>query len=294
MFLSKFIKLLLPTFEKDRLISDLRVTHGEVTELQAAYATAAKLLKNWKFENELVSNRMADFKRVMVTNENPVVYISDRLNDILKNLQQLEDLAASTLGNNVSGNGLTYKQATIVKYCDAMFLVAKYARKFLNWVYVMETSPYMSSKKVTDSISKYELEWLETTFVDFCNALKSTSSDSSKVASSFESIPEIQVSASDPESLKVTIGESKLDPLKLGFIASKANPIYYVRMLVAEYQVRRYKEMKEELSLIQLRRMNLEKLKAGRSDANLERQIEYVESRVQDLSFQISEMENGK
>jgi hypothetical protein len=294
MFLSKFIKLLIPTFEKDRLISDLRVTHGEITELQAAYSTAAKLLKNWKFQNDFVSDRMSDFKRVMSTSENPIVYISDCLGDILKNVQQLEDLAASTLGNNVSGSGLTYKQATIVKYCDAMFLVSKYSRKFLNWVYVMETSSFATDEKITDSISKYELEWLETTFVDFCNALKSTSSDSGKVASSFDSIPEIQVSASDPESLKETIGESKLDPLRLGFIASKANPIYYVRMLVAEYQVRRYKEMKEELSLIQLRRMNLEKLKAGKSDANLEKQIEYVEGRVQDLSFQIAEMESGK
>jgi hypothetical protein len=294
MFLSNFIKFLLPTFEKDRLISDLRVTRGELVELQAAYGVASKLLKNWKFQNEDVADKVASFKRIMSTGDNPVVWIDDHLNDILKNLQQLEDIAVSILGNSVSGSGLTYKQASIVKYSDAMFLVAKYARKFLNWIYVLETSHFGSSKQITDSISKYELKWLDETLVDFCNALKSTSSDPAKVATSLMEIPEIQVSASDPESLRATMGESKLDPLKLGFIASKANPIYYIRMLVAEFQVRRYKEMKEELSLLQLRRMNLEKLKAGKQDANLERQIEYVESRAQKLSYEISEMEAGK
>lgn len=294
MFLSNFIKFLLPAFEKDRLISDLRVTRGELVELQGAYDVASKLLKNWKFQNEEVSDKVASFKRIMSTGDNPIVWIDEHLNDVLKNLQQLEDIAVSVLGNSVSGNGLTYKQASVVKYSDAMFLVAKYARKFLNWVYVMETSHFGSSKQITDSISKYELKWLDETLVDFCNALKSTSSDPAKVAVGFTEIPEIQVSASDPESLRATVGETKLDPLKLGFIASKANPIYYIRMLVAEFQVRRYKEMKEELSLLQLRRMNLEKRKAGKQDANLERQIEYVESRAQKLSYEISEMEAGK
>jgi hypothetical protein len=115
-----------------------------------------------------------------------------------------------------------------------------------------------------------------------------------KIMSGFSDIPEIQVTASDSDSLRNTIGDAKLDPFKLGFIATKANPIYYIRMLVAEYQVRRYKEMKEELSLLQLRRMNLEKYKANKPDASLERQIEYVESRAQKLSFEISEMESGK
>lgn len=294
MFISKFIKSLLPVFEKDRLISDLRVTRGEITELQDAYGTASKLLKNWKYQDDAVVSRMTDFKRIMSTSENPIVEIGDRLDTVLKNLQQLEDMAVSTLGNSVSGNGLSYKQATIVKFCDSMFLVAKYARKFLNWVYVMETNHFGSSKPVTDSISKYELKWMEDTFVDFCNALKATSSDPGKVASGFTDIPEIQIADSDPESLRNTVGDNKLDPLKLGFIASKANPIYYVRMLVAEFQVRRFKEMKEELSLLQLRKMNLEKLKAGKPDANLERQIEYVESRAQKLSFEISQMENGQ
>jgi hypothetical protein len=276
------------------LISDLRVTRGELVELQGAYSVASKLLKNWKFQNEDVIDKVTSFKRIMSTGDNPVVWIDEHLGEVLKNLQQLEDIAVSILGNSVSGNGLTYKQASVVKYSDAMFLVAKYARKFLNWIYVLETSHFGSSKQITDSISKYELKWIDETLVDFCNALKSTSSDPAKVAVGFTEIPEIQVSASDPESLRATMGETKLDPLRLGFIASKANPIYYVRMLVAEFQVRRYKEMKEELSLLQLRRMNLEKLKAGKQDANLERQIEYVESRTQKLSYEISEMEAGK
>lgn len=294
MFLDKFIQLLLPVFEKDRLISDLRVTHGEIVELKGAYDAASKLLKNWKFKNSDVVDKMTMFKSVMKTNDNLVVFINNHLDDVLKNIQQLENLAISSLGSTVSGKGLTYKQATIVKYCDAMFLMSKYSRKFLNWIYVLETSTFGSDAPITESISKHELKWIDNTFVDFCNALKSALMDPDKVVVNITDIPEIEVSSTDSESLKETVGENKLDPLKLGFIATKANPIYYVRMLVAEYQVRRYKEMKEEISLLQLRRLNLEKLNAGKGDANLERQIQYVESRAQRLSFEISKMEMSK
>lgn len=296
MFLDKFISALLPSFEKDRLISDIRVTRGELSELQAAYSEAAKLLKSWKFQDEEVKRKFADFKSNVGTSESPIAYIDKHLVTMLQNLQIAEDQAVAIMGGTIAGKGLTVKQATIVKYCDALFLVSKYSRKFLNWVYVKETLSFDedSGKKLTDSISQHEIDWLHATFLDFCTAVAATSGEPKKVLAGIEGVPEVELATGNLSSLRNTMGDGKVDPLKLGFIASKNNPIYFVRMMVAEFQVRRYKEMKEELSLLQLRRMNLEKLKGGKNDANIEKQIEYVEGRAGRLSFEIAEMEAGK
>lgn len=295
MFLDKLITALLPSFEKDRLISDIRITRGELEELQDAYHEAAKLLKSWKFQDKDVLDKIANFKRIVGTSDNPVVFISEHLKTVSENLQIAEDQAAIIFGNIIAGRGLTFKQATIVKYCDAIFLVSKYARKFLNYIYVAESLQYREDgAKLSDSITAYEQRWLDEKFLDFCNALKSASGDPKKVLAGIEGIPEIEIATSNLASLKETVGEASLDPLKMGFIATKANPIYWIRMVVAEYQVRRYKEMKEEITMLQLRRMQLEKLKAGKNDANLEKQIQYVESRTQTLSYEIAKMEEGK
>ncbi len=295
MFLDKIISALLPSFEKDRLISDIRITRGELEELHDAYQEAAKLLKSWKFQDKDVLDKINMFKRVVGTSTNPVVFISDNLKTVSQNLQTAEDQAAIIFGNVIAGRGLTFKQATVVRYCDAIFLVSKYARKFLNYIYVAESLQYREDgAKLSDSITAYEKRWLDEKFMDFCNALKSATDEPKKVLAGIEGIPEIEIASSNLASLKETVGEAALDPLKMGFIASKANPIYWVRMVVAEYQVRRYKEMKEEVTLLQLRRMQLEKLKNGKNDANLEKQIQYVESRTQALSYEIAKMEEGK
>ncbi len=294
MFLDKFISALLPSFEKDRLISDIRITRGEFQELQGAYEEAAKLLKGWKFKDEDVNRKLSEFKRISGDHDFPIVTIQKGFATMVQNLQIAEDQAAIIFGSVVAGKGMTFKQATIVQYCDAFFLVAKYARKFLNYIYVAETLPFRDEVTAADQLPKAERDWLDKHFVDFCNAFKAATNEPKKTLAAIEGIPEIEVASSNLASLEATVGKNQLDPLKLGFIASKANPIYFVRMVVAEYQVRRYKEMKEELSLLQLRRMNLEKLKAGKNDANLEKQIQYVESRVQKLSYEIAEMEAGK
>jgi hypothetical protein len=294
MFLDKFIGALLPSFEKDRLINDIRITRGELDALKDAYSEAAKLLKSWKFQNSEVIDKVTAFKRIVGTSDNPIVFIDDHLKTVLENLEVAETQAAAILGAVVAGKGLTFKQGTIVQYCDALFLVTKYARKFLNYVYVMESLSFKEGAVATESIPKHELGWIDEKFLDFCNALKSTTDDPKKVLAGIEGIPEIEVASANLASLKSTVGDQTLDPLKLGFIASKYNPIYFVRMVVAEYQVRRYKEMKEEISLLSLRRMRLEKLKGGKDDANLEKQIEYVESRSQKLSYEIAQMELGK
>ena len=62
-------------------------------------------------------------------------------------------------------------------------------------------------------------------------------------------------------------------------------------MAVAEWQAERYNQAVDELELVRLRRMRLEKQVTGQSDAALEKEIDYMERRIQGLEAKIAKME---
>lgn len=288
----EFIKKLLPVFGRDRLSEDIRITRGELTDLIPVYTDAAKFFKNWKYKSEEVISLNAAIRAPAGPKaSNPVVLIAELLPQVLDSLVRVEEMIATNLASNVSGKGLTYKQASIIQFIDVVTLISKYARKYLNYVYVYESAQFKESGlEPRDSIPPAETRWIEERAHDFGVALTIAQREPQAVVEAITAIPEIEVANSDFQSLTRTIGPTSLDPLKFGFVAARTNPIYFLRMIVAEYQVARHKEMREELSVLQLRKINLEKLKAGRADANLEKQIVVVESRIQSVSYELSKM----
>lgn len=295
MKLSQFVKALLPTFGRDRVIEDIRITRGELLELKEVYAEASALLKNTNFKQKDVVKLMSTFKTVLGSgNDNAVVYISKNIDKILKNLDLLETMAAGILTNTLASKGLNYKQATIIRIASNINYVSRFSRKFLKYVYTMESSQYLEDPTdVNYSIPKPEREWIETNFLDFCNAFKSAIFDPEKVQSKIEEIPEAEVNENSEKLMTSTIGSSKLDPLMLGFAGHWLNPIYTIRMAIAEWQVRRYNEAKDEIVLLKLRKKNLENQRSNKTDAKLEKQIQYYESRIEKLAKEISDVEKN-
>lgn len=294
MKIKDLLSSLLPTFGKDTLLEDIRITRGSLEQLQELYDTASDELKGWKFKSSEVKANVSTFKSMVGGSDasNPIVNIAKHLKVVLKNLDTCESIAAKILNGQVAAKGMTYKQAVLVQYCDAVFLVDRYARKWLNFVLVMESAEFKENGlSVSEAIPKPELEWLKKTFVDFCVAWKATTEQPEKVEKEMEAVPEIDVDSSDAKALAQTRGPGLTDPFKLGFIATKANPIYFVRMVIAEWQVKRYKESKEELSALQLRLLYLRRLEEGRPDAATEQRIRYLESRIQTLSADLADME---
>jgi hypothetical protein len=65
-------------------------------------------------------------------------------------------------------------------------------------------------------------------------------------------------------------------------------------MIVAEYQVARYKEKKELKSILELRLLNLKKTIDGSGDAALEKEINYTQSRIDKLNEQLRKAEGAE
>lgn len=292
MKITAFIASLLPTFGKDSVLEDLRLTHGEYKEFtMPAYATAVPLLKNWKFKSEVVQDQFSRFGRMVRGSGNPVVVINNGFKDILENIEIVEKAIEKTYSEEVAGAGMTYSKSTLLQLAEAFAFVSKFARKWLIYIYIHETMEVPDAEDLSESLTPAEKEWIEANFLNFCTAFGIVSGEGNQMQKRLNDIPDVAVTSENADTLAHTLGETKIDPFQLKLIPIWMNPIYHIGMFVAEWQADRYKAAKEELRLLQLRKLNLERHSQGKPDAHLQKEIAYTESRIQSLNYKIAKME---
>jgi hypothetical protein len=290
-----FISSLLPTFQKGRIEEDNDNTLAElVTSTIPAYKTAAEVFKGVKFKSATLQSDFTTFSRNVpnASRVNMIVAIESSFKDVVENLKEVRKLIDATYGQEIAGAGLTYLKANLLQFQECVAFFSKYSRKYLRYVYVLETAEYPETDTaLSDSIAPYEVEWLRANFINFCMAFNVVTGNPSKIKTALKDIPEIVITSENNQTLPETVGNDKIDPFKMGFIPIWMNPIYHVRIAVAEWQAARYKAAKEELNELQLRHLYMQKAMEGKNDAKLRQQIQYMETRITNQNKAIHEME---
>lgn len=296
MKIAQYLSSLLPSFGKDQVLEDARITREEIKETtEPAYASAAQIFKGWKFKSKVLQAQLATFERTVKTRGgNPILTIEKSWKPILENLDDVTKTIEKIYNEDVAGAGMTYLKANLLQFVECCAFVSKFARKFLIYVYICETAEYADSgTQIAESLSPAEIEWIGVNFLSFCTALNIAAGNPVQVKKQMADIPDIVVTSENASTLPATLGEHKIDPFQMKLIPIALNPIYHIGMMVAEWQASRYKASKEEVKLLELRKLNLEKLQAGKPDANVQRQIAYLESRIQNLNYKITKMEKA-
>ena len=104
-------------------------------------------------------------------------------------------------------------------------------------------------------------------------------------------IPEVVVDVNDATGAAEMHGHN-LDPLTLGFLPFRWNPIYHIRLKISEWQFARYESAKAERQAIELRVLALQNARNGQEDPSVEQQINYYDGVLKDLNYKISKMED--
>lgn len=290
----KYISSLLPSFSRDRILEDCRLTRTEITEeTLPAYANALVILKGWKFKSDEIVMYQTQFNTLLATkNRNMFVTIHDSFKEIIQNLTDIEKLIDQTYNQEVASQGLTYLKANQLQFVEACGFVSKFSRKLLNYTLICETKSLDdASPEIAESISKAESDWLRANFVSFTTAFSIVSSSAALVKKSLEAVPDITITSENIHTLPQTLGEKKIDPFMMRLIPIWMNPIYHLGLMVAEWQAERYHAAKEERRLIELRLLNMKMLQEGKPDARTQKMIEYNQERVRALNRAIAKME---
>lgn len=297
MQISKFIRSMLPELDKRECLSDCQITITELKEVVLpVYKSAEDCFRGFDFKSDeygffqqVYSSHPMGSKKKLV----PVIHAAAEM--AIKNMEVLDRLIHEHFTDDSVAIGLTARKVNILKAIEAGAFFAKYARKWLINLYVVETRKVDGSDKLVASpdegLAPAEVKWVGDNFINFIIVMNALSEQPSQVHDRLMKIPEIIITEENEKTTEAQFGKTVLDPLSLGFIPVILNPIYHVRMMIAEWQTKRYKEAKEELRVLQLRKLNLEKIVAKKPDARTQKEIEYTEERAKSISYEIAMME---
>lgn len=287
-----FIKSLLPVLKKDDIVEDIRVTLQELEESTIpAFEGSIKMLGNRAFQSAKVKELDAVFKRNNRGVKNTIEEIYKGLLKCQKNLGIVKEMIYNSYNEEMAAEALDYQRANMLQFVQYSAFVARYSRKLINYIYIMECAEYgISSLLVKESINLAEIRYIEENIVNFSLAFQVVCGDKDKTEKAISNIPDITITPDNEDTLTKIKG-AEIDPLNMRLISARFNVIYFIRMAITEFQVTRHKEFKEELKVIQLRKLYLEYLQKGKADPKLEKEIAYLESRIQTLSYKIQKFE---
>lgn len=289
-FLS-YIKSLVPTFTKNKVIESCELTQDSIKEhTLPAYTAAADLFKGTKFESKMISGFQRHYTSEVDNNKaGMIASIKGALENSLLILDAIKEESVTTYSENEINISLTYLKTTILKIVEACEFANVYSRRLLNYIYIEESSALDGSDD--NKMSAAEIKWLDDNFLDFCLSIKVMKYDVKTIRQGLLQLPDANITELTEKTFISTLGANKLDPFQLRFISVRANPIYFFGMMLASYQADKYKAAKSELELLQLRKLNLQKRQEKAPDAKLEREIAYMQNRVTSLNYKLSQLE---
>ena len=290
-----YVQSLLPSISKDTILEDLAVTKSilETTTIPA-YDTAKECFKGYKFKSKEAGDILSTIDRnASLTKNNVIEGIAEVLPKLVENIDFITKVAHKLLNEEVSSVGFSYKKANILQFIEGVTFITKYARKLLVYVFIAETHSAGGEESIRQALTPAEVSWVTQNAVYFAKLLDNLGNKTSTIQSHLEAVPDLVVNQDNAEVLPHTFGDKKLDPFRMGFIPVFLNPIYHIRMAVAEWQADRFNQAVDELELVKLRRMRLERQLNGQHDATLEKEIDYIERRIQSLEAKIAKMEKA-
>lgn len=287
-----FIVSLFPTFKRDDVLDAAIGTRKSIMEHSlTAYESADQVWGKTPFTSKEIKGLEKQYKSEVgiSTRQSMIGDILFALQNSLKVLDYVVQKGKVIYADNEASAGLTFQKATILRVVSVSDFVNKYSLDLLNYIYVCETKDTDAGKD-TEGISKAEEEMVISQFMDFCVAIRVLKVNMESLEKALAELPDATVSDMTEKTFISTMGAKKIDPLNLRGFSVRKNPFFIFGMLEAEKQEKKYKAKKEMLELIQLRLMNLQKIRDKKQDASLDKEIEYYQSRVTGLNHEIEKM----
>lgn len=296
MKLADYIKSLLPRFTKDRLTEEARITLGELETIALpSYKAAMDGIKQRTFSSKKIQDMEKTFKRNIKSSgrANVVEAIYDALETLLKNHKTVQGYVDKSFEEEVIISGVSVLKVNLIRLLELHSFCTRFSLKLLNYIYVLETAEVGANDRyVKDSLSAGEIKWIEDNYLTFCLALAVCTKNEKDLTDTINGIPDI-VLADGAEAAIAAVGEDRADPFSTRMLGFTNNPIFHLRLIVAAFQANRYKEKKELKTVLELRLLNLQRNMDKNPDAALEKEIEYVQSRVDKLNHYLLEAEGA-
>lgn len=296
MSIFKYFTSLIPSLEKRTILEDINNSLGEmkVSTMPILVKTQQPMGTNtYKFKDKDIEAFNRKFQRDNKTGHkgNFIAVSLEVAKSIEDNGPNLIKVVEVLFSHGVVASAITYKKAAVLKYIEAMSFFQKYIRRAINNTYVLELAS-LDGSVGADSLSAGEVKWLKENEDNFIACLAGLSMKATAFDKALEETPDTIIS---PEASNVInqISGGKTDPFKMNFISAWMNPIFHVRMKIADWQNAKYELALQERKTIELKILQLKNKLEGKQDAKLEQMVEYNMARLEKLNYKIKKMEEA-
>lgn len=298
-----FIKSLLPTFSKSDLETDMEISLEAISTVNDIYTSLEEVFRvappSSREANDVIKDFYKEISHVkhkvkLSPNKNIASDTLTLFKNIKTNGDYLFKEIADAINDVVISQALTAYKANLLRAVGHYYFMTKFALDLSNFFYVCEAEngdmdlnkEYKLNKKQKEFITKNIWIYARMT------ALYGENHDTFKAR--LEDINEIMLPKEEVDNVVEMYNSDKIDMfdnLPAGFIGS---PIYSVRLIFATWESDRYRELKDKKKLLELRYLHMKLMKEqGQSDVNMEKEIEHLQSRITDIDYKISKIEQS-
>lgn len=296
-FIQNFLQNLLPKFGKDRLDEDLRITVGTIeNSVLPAYKNAIPTF-NIGFTSSVLLSLEKDFGKYSKVKKSSslVKTIYEGMENSLDFMKGIQKVLDTQFDESIVADSLTGLKANTIQCLETASFISTYSLKFLNFIYVHEAAELNKDDSyITDQMSAGDIKYIINNFEAFSKGFAIISGNSKTIEKTLSDIPDVVVNSDNVQSMSAMLGSTKLDPLGFSSVVGfTKSPIYRLRMIVAEIQVKRYNQNKELKAILECRQLHLDSIKDGTDNPVVQKEINVIRSRLDRINAEIRSFEES-
>jgi hypothetical protein len=283
------------TLGKEDVSEDIRITREEISQkLIPLYSEANLFFKTHKFKDERVINLSNTFMGIVNRDDkykNMIDAISNGLPKVLANIDQLSTMLLDSMESKSVTDSLTYRKAVLLHGIDLASFCSMYLFKLLTYVYIYEDDS--SEEGYRDlTLAPPVLKAIVGNIGNFARVFKVLSEKSEKFYADLKNLKDLPLDKKTLDTAEAFYDNDPLADIQLtaGF---QGSPIYHYRLMIAEWQANRYKLHKETKQYLELKLANLKMKDSKSPDPKIEREIEYLASRIEKLDYALAKQEKS-
>lgn len=301
--LVSFVQSLIPTLSRSDLESDLETSLDVIKTIIATYGDLNGVYPKGKF-NSKEANALATsfYKEYDAAKNKGKVKPSNSLagdtvsifSNAIANGERVKKEVAAISNEVIVSQAMTVIKVNIVRAVGHFYFMTKYALDLINYIYVLEAEHGGVELPKDSKPNAKQVEILTKNMWLYARLIAVYGTDPKLFTEELESLSTITVPKEQVEEIVSQYQGQKLDlldNLPQGFIGS---PIYTVRLVFAQWEADRYKKLRDQKKLLELRYLHLRMIQEqGGGDANTEKEMAYLQSRITDIDYKTSKIEES-
>ena len=293
---SNLIGVILPQFEKSRLLTEIE--EGKKDLETTTYPTYRSATNAFGMK-ELHSPEAVEFNKKFLAElqlrgrGNYIAYINTLLGKMVVLYPKLTVAVEKKFAEDVTVAGMTFTRATLIQLIGATRTFQDYARTLLRWTYSVEAAA-VSGPELAVTVYKLlpvEIKKLVEERDQFLQMFVSIN-EAVDAFDKIEKIPDINIEKDTVSMVESSRGFSNLDPFNTRYFTDK--PIMFVirKWFSADRQIIRHRKLEAEREMLELQLQFLTDAQSGKNDPRIQRRIDVTKDRLVKLEVELDDLES--